>query len=327
MKTQSLVFFTIIILTTGCHYQAYRENSLYETALPTFPQNHEAVIYDIRDSVPSDRLMVKAIEYSLNFHPEATDTAIRDTLRSISKEVGFDVIKIRSVSDTTWDESEITLFEAILSAVAGEELSSDYITYDAKRVSFDAYKLLDNIDYADKILYAKTFHLTVKKDSLKTLFSEIYTPSGKIKTLTGKRSVNPMLKLFDLNYCLADESASWNYRMTKDNILIRKNTNHLVKIKFIQSGGQQLPAEIAIKNRVSTYDKFLMSLFYDNDDRLKSKEVLKSGKQFASVNLEYDSQGRLKKEIYDFHTTAFDYEIHYTYYTQALLMTSFEIDQ
>lgn len=326
LSAMNFLRLTLILLMLsgfGCHYAVYDQNDLLKPAIPPDPRAFAGEILDVNDTFNISSSLLKVVSSKLYFSPEATPEAIHDTLKNISRELGLDIIKINSLENISWEEDDTSFFEVVLAALANMETESDIVVYEALELQFDAYKYYENIRNADLIPYSKKLFYRNQEDQKDSLLATEYLlPSGERKKLTGRESVYNRLALFDLSYVLEDQSEEWEYRLTQKSELVRRNARHLVRIIMADMGGRKTPVEVFIKERQGSYNKYVMSIFYDPNFRVSSKEVLMDGSLYASIDYEYDEKGRITLETVKLPAEKQTFEIRYDYYSLTLLRHS-----
>jgi len=296
MKALStLIVFSLII--TSCSYKAYDNNSIYRQNLPTFPQNYEAKVFMEDDSAYFDEPAVLIKSYNIDLHPIFTDQQVQDTLQIISKDFGYDLIVVKSVKDHSWDENDNSILEYMVAALAGTEVDESYTTYSSKRHAVDAYKYLSSIDYADKIVYSRKLQVIENIGDPTFIGEQFLLPSGLQQKLEGDKRQFDQIQRFSETYFLDEETEDWQYRWVDEETLIRINKRHKVKINFEKSTTGILPVEIQLKVDSPPFDKFNISIFYDQLNKITSKDISLGGKLYGSVDYIYDDNGRILKEV------------------------------
>ncbi len=154
MKKLSLILISLAILS-GCHFQQYDTNSIYELNLPSYPNTYEAKIFNEYQTVYFDQPVVEVKSFSVDFHPDTKEEKIQDKLQAISKEYGYDILEVESSRVVSWDVDNNPLFVHILAALADVEVDGNFTEHTCKRLDAIGYKYLSNVDYADQLIKSK----------------------------------------------------------------------------------------------------------------------------------------------------------------------------
>ena len=319
MKTLFIFTFSIILLS-GCHFLKYDTNSIYSLNIPSYPHANESIIFSEGDSVYFDQPVIEVKSFTVDLHPQMDEKKVTDTLQSISKEFGYDILAINSQKEIVWDENNTSFFEYMLAALADAALPYDYTTYTAKRLQVVGYKYLANVTYADQIVRSKKAYEITVSDSPEYIYEQTLLPSGQQQGLKGDERMFRRIHRFSEAYFLQTENDDWQYRWTEQGVLIRSDQFYKFRITFDQSKAGKVPLEVDMKSKSSTFEKYNISIFYNNDNQVISKAIMKDGKPYASFDYTYDDQNRVLKEEIFFNLIKRRYEVKYEYYNQAGLL-------
>lgn len=318
MKTAILLLLSTLFLS-GCHFYQYDTNSIYRLNLPSYPHTYQAKIFYEDDSVQFDQPVVEVKAMRVNLNPDFDEEMITDTLQAISREFGYDILAVTSRKEVSWDESDNSLFEYMLAALAGEEVDATYTTFTSKRLDLTGYKYLSNITYADEIVKSRTIYEIGENNQKSYVAEQTLLPSGQQQSLTGDERVFQQIHQFSERYFLLQENEDWQYRWTERGALIRTNKNFKYKISFDTTNARSIPVEIFMKTNEPPINKYNISIFYNSDDQIISKAVLKDGEPFVSFEYIYDDKFNLSKEEVYFEQYRQRFEILYDYYDRDSL--------
>ena len=318
MRTLPFILLCVIFLT-GCDYQVYQPTAFSSQQIPTYPQTYPAKIYGEADSIENAKSLILVNAFNLDMHPTRSQKEAADSLKRVSQDLGYDVIKVVKSKLFSWDESTLTAMEVVLSALSGTEIADESITYSTHRYIVKAYKYLDNFKNLDQLPYSRELFRLSDEGIMDPISRQFFKPNGEQLKVTGNTLNLIKLHRFSEDYLLNEEKG-WRYRWVNENKMVRRNQFHRVILHFSGSGLTKLPSDVERRDLINPTEKYTISIFYDNDGKVTNKEVLFGGNLYASMRYEFDAIGRISKELIDMHQSGEKFQMLYEYYDQARLL-------
>ena len=307
------------LLFTACQYEVYDQSALRVQKVPTFPGANPAKFYGLDEEVKTEKPLVLVNSFNYDMEPSSSQEDAIERLTPLSQEYGYDIVDLRQAMPFSWEEADYSGAVMILSALAGEDISGDYTTYFTNRFKIDAYKYLDNMDYVDQLTFSREL-FQISSDGIMTpIARQFLEPNGKELKVTGKKLSYYKLFKFSEHYFLNAEEG-WKYHWVNTQRLIRKNDRYRIKIDFSGTRENKVPTHAKMYNYLTPEPKYFITIFFDDTGKITGKEVLVDGQSFVSMRYEFDSIGRVQKELIEVPGKNEQYVVLYEYYDQARIL-------